>query len=146
MLGFHPLEIAGQPFLGHEQRQRFQVFEPLRLDLRVHQKYLRVFLEDRGDADDGHLVGHRVERQQIVGRHREVEFAGHEQDAVVDVRPARHDRHVKAVAFIGAVSNRLEETAMLGLGHPVGAERHLVELVLRLRRGERPEQPYETGR
>jgi hypothetical protein len=35
------------------------------------------------------------------------------------------------VLALGAVGQRLVEAAVLGLGHPVGAERHLVERLLR---------------
>ena len=71
----------------------------------------------------------------VFGAHEEVELADRQQDAVVHVRPARHDGDVEAVALVGAVGERLVEAAMLGLRHPVGAERHLVERLLRLRRG-----------
>ena len=66
---------------------------------------------------------------QRVGAHEEVELADRQQDAVVHVRPARHDGHVEAVFAVGAVGERLVEAAMLGLRHPIGAEADLVELL-----------------
>ena len=73
----------------------------------------------------------RIEALQRVGAHEEVELADRQQDAVVHVRPARHDGDVEPVFAIGAVDQRLIEAAVLGLRHPVGAERDLVEGLLR---------------
>jgi len=80
----------------------------------------------------GTFCSDRVERLQRVGAHEEVELADRQQDAVVDLRAARHDGHVEPVLAVSAVGERLVEPAVLGLGHPVGAERDLVE---RLRGG-----------
>ncbi len=73
-----------------------------------------------------------VEGLQRVGAHEEVELADRQQDAVVHVRTARHDGHVEPVFAVGAVGERLVEAAVLGLGHPIGAE---ADLVQRLRLG-----------
>jgi hypothetical protein len=91
------------------------------------QENLRILLEDGSDRDHRYVVGDRVERLQRVRGHEEIELAGGQQDAVVGVGASRHDGDVEAVFLVGAVSDRLEEAAMLGLRHPVGSERHLVE-------------------
>ncbi len=70
----------------------------------------------------------------MLAAHVEVELAGSEQDAVVGLRTALHDRHVEAVFGVGAVRDGLIIAAMLGLGEPVGAERDLVG-------GEAPKSP-----
>ena len=107
----------------------------------MRQQHLRVLLEDRGDRDGRDVLGDRVEGLQRVGAHEEVELADRQQDAVVDVRPARHDGDVEPVFLVGAVGERLVEAAMLGLRDPVGAERDLVE---RLRAGlTRLQQQHE---
>ena len=46
---------------------------------------------------------------------------------LLTLRAARHDGDVEAVFLVGAVGDRLVEAAVLGLGHPVGAERDLVQ-------------------
>ena len=51
VFGFQPLEIARNAFLGHEQRQRLQVFEFGDLRFRMGQEDLRILLEDGGDRD-----------------------------------------------------------------------------------------------
>ena len=130
-LGLHPFEIGLQPFGRDEQRQLLQVLELLRLSGMRHQ-HLRLLLEHGCDGDGRNVLRDRVEALQRIRAHEEIDLAGEQRDAVVHLRAARHDGHVEAVFRIGAVGDRLIETAMLGLGHPVGAERDLVEL-LRLR-------------
>jgi uncharacterized protein (UPF0548 family) len=91
------------------------------------QENLRILLEDGGDRDHRHVIGDGVERLQRVCRHEEIELARDQQDAIVRVGTSRHDGDVQAVLLVGAVGNRLEETAMLRLRDPVGSERDLVE-------------------
>jgi hypothetical protein len=55
------------------------------------------------------------------------ELAGNQQHAIVVVRAARHDGDVEPVFLVGAVGQRLEKSAVLGFGHPVGSERNLVQ-------------------
>ncbi len=93
------------------------------------QEDLRVLLEDGRDRHHRHIVGDRIERHQGIGGHEEVDLAGDQEHAVVVVRPARHDGDVEPVFPVGAVGDRLKEAAMLGLGHPVGSERDLVQLL-----------------
>ena len=52
---------------------------------------------------------------------------------LLTLRPAGHDGDVEAVFLVGAVGDRLEEAAVLGLRHPVGAEGHLVQRLRRRR-------------
>ena len=99
----------------------------------MRDQNLRVFLEARRHHDGRNIVLDRVETLQRVGAHEKVEFADGEQNAVVHVRPARHDGHVQPVFLVSAVGERLVEAAMFGLGHPIGAETDLVER-LRLQR------------
>ena len=91
------------------------------------EESLRILLEDGGDRHHGHVVGDRLERLQRVRGHEEVELAGDQQHAVVVVGAARHDGDVEPVFLVGAVGQRLEKSAMLGLGDPVGSERDLVQ-------------------
>jgi hypothetical protein len=109
----------------------------------VGQEDLRILLEDRGDRDQRHIVGDRVERLQRVRAHEEIELAGGQEDTVVGVGATGHDGDVKAVFLVGAVGDRLEEAAMFGLRHPVGSKRHLVE-GLRTRRHQRRSQRQKT--
>jgi hypothetical protein len=51
---------------------------------------------------------------QQVSAHVELDAAGQDQRAVVDLRPARHDLDVEAAIGVGAVRDRLVEAAMLG--------------------------------
>ena len=87
---------------------------------------LRVFLEICGDDHDRKVLVDRVEGEQQVAAHVEVELAGGEQKAVVGLRAAGHDRHVEPVFGVSAVDDRLIIAAVLGFGEPVGAEGHLV--------------------
>ena len=93
---------------------------------------LRVFLEIRGDDHDRQVLVDRVEGEQQVAAHVEIELARGEQKTVVSLRAALHDRHVEPVFGVSAVDDRLIIAAVLGFGEPVRAERHLVR---RHRRG-----------
>jgi hypothetical protein len=107
------------------------------------QEDLRILLEDGGDRDHRHVVGDRVERLQRVRGHEEIDLAGGQEDAVVGVGTAGNDGDVEAVFLVGAVGDRLEEAAMLGLRDPVGSERDLVE-GLRARRDQRRNKRQKT--
>ena len=87
---------------------------------------LRVFLEMRGDDHDRQVLVDRVEGEQQVAAHVEIELAGGEQETVVGLRAARHDRHVEPILGVSAIDQRLIVAAVLGLGEPVRAEGHLV--------------------
>ncbi|MFK4490089.1 hypothetical protein ABIA45_005167 [Bradyrhizobium sp. USDA 336] len=136
------MEVAGHAFLGDEQRQRLEVLDLGDLGIRLRQHHLRILLENRGDGDDGNVVGDGVERHQRVRGHEEIDLAGDQQHPVVLVRAAGDDGDVEAVFLVGAVGDRLEEAAMLGLGDPVGAEGDLVERLgaRRRKRGESGQQ------
>src|SRR5665811_1699156 len=121
------LFVSKEGILGHEQRQRLEVFEFCDLRFRMGQEDLRILLEHGGDRHHWHIVGDRIERHQGVGGHEEVKLAGNQQHAVVVVRTARHDGDVEPVFFVGAVGQGLEKSAVLGLGNPVGSERDLVQ-------------------
>ena len=60
---------------------------------------------------------------QRIGAEIEVDLADRQQNAVVHLRPARHDGDVEAEAAVCAVGQRLVEAAVLGFGDPVGGER-----------------------
>ena len=98
----------------------------------MRHQHLRILLEHGGDRERRDVLLDRVEALQRVPAHEKVELADRQQDAVVHLRPARHDGDVEPVLAIGAVDQRLVEAAVLGLRHPVGAEGDLVE-GLRLR-------------
>ena len=91
------------------------------------EQHLRFFLEDRRDRERRHILLDRVEHLQRVRAHEKVDAAGRQEQAIVHVRPALHDGEVEPVFPVGAVGERLIEPAVLGLRHPVGAERDLVE-------------------
>ena len=93
----------------------------------MREQHLRVLLEHGGDVDDRHILRDGVEALQRVGAHEEIELADGHQHAVIGVRATLYDGHVEAVFPVGAVGERLVEAAVLGLGHPVGAESDFVE-------------------
>ena len=126
--------------------QLLEVLELVDALPRMRHQHLRLLLEHGGDRERGNVLLDRVEALQRVGRHEEVELADRQQQAVVHVRPARHDGDVEAVSAIGAVDQRLVVAAVLALGHPVGAERHLVERPLRLRRYRRAQHARDGER
>ena len=88
---------------------------------------LRVLLEHGGDVDGRHVLRDGVEALQRIGAQIEIDLADRQQHAVVGVRAALQDGHVEAVFAIGAVGERLIKAAVLGFGHPIGAERDFVE-------------------
>ena len=92
----------------------------------MRHEHLRVFLEIGGDDDDRDVAGDRVEGEQKIAAHVEVEPSGGQQQLVVGLRAALDDRDVEAVFGVGAVGDRLVISAVLGLGEPVGPERNLV--------------------
>src|SRR5258708_35327485 len=53
----------------------------------------------------------------------------------MDLRPAHLDRHLETVALVDSFGDRLVETAVLGLGVPVGHEHDLVGGMSAARRG-----------
>ena len=91
-------------------------------DAWMRHHNLRVFLEIRGDHDDRDVAGDRVEGQQKVAAHVEVQPSGRQQQLVVGLRPSLDDRDVEAVFRISAVGDRLIISAVLGLREPVGPE------------------------
>ena len=68
----------------------------------------------------------RVEGEQQVAAHVEIELAGGEHEAIVGLRPARHNGHVETVFGVCSIDQGLIIAAVLGLGEPVGAEGDLV--------------------
>ena len=126
-IGFQPLVIARHSLRRDEDRQFFQIFELADALIGMREQHLRVLLEHGGDVDDRHILRDGVEALQRVGAHEEIELADGHQHAVIGVRAARYDGHVEAVFPVGAVGQRLVEAAVLGLGHPVGAESDFVE-------------------
>ena len=105
----------------------------------VCQETLRLLLEHGAHRQRGHVLLHRRNGLDQVAAHEEVEAAGGEQEPIVHLRPAWNDRHVQAVAGIGAVGDGLVEAAMFRLRDPVCAERHFLQRLAKAdaRRGER---------
>jgi len=133
------------PSADNQQGELLEVLEFLDALIGMGEQDLRVLLEHGGDRNGRNVLRNRVEALQRVRAHEEVELAREEQQAVVHLRTAGHDRHVEAVLLVRPVRDRLIEAAVLGLGHPVGAERDLVEL-LRLRwGGEEGERDQRAG-
>src|SRR5438270_9178997 len=99
----------------------------------MRDQHLRVLLKQSGDLDRRYILLDRVECLKRVGAEKRSDLAYRQQDAIVDVGPARHDGDVEAIFAIGAVRQRLVKAAMLAFGHPIGAERDFVQ---RLSRGE----------
>lgn len=141
-IALHPLEVAGDAFLGDEQRQFLQVVELLDALIGMRNQDLRLLLEDRRDRDCRNVLQRRVERLKRVRAHVELDPSRDQRKAMVRVRPARQDRHIEAVLLVCAVHQRLIEAAVLALRHPIGRERHLVE---RLRLGA-PYNQKQGGR
>ena len=88
-----------------------------------HQ-HLRLLLEGGGDDAQRDVLRHRVEGLLQVAAHVEVDLAGEQQRPAGDLRAALLDRDLEAAGGVGAVGDSLVVAAMLGLGEPVGAERH----------------------
>src|SRR5262249_8577259 len=131
---FEPLVKSRHALFGDEQREFFQVGKFVDALIRVRDQHLRVFLKHGGDFDGRNLLLDRVEGLQRVGAEKEIYFADRQQDAFVDVWPARHDGDIEAIFAIRPVRQCLIEAAVLTFGDPVGAERDLIK---RLRRGRR---------
>ena len=121
---------GGEVFLANERRGVFQILELVEPLTGMRHQNDRILLEQRGDRQRRHVLLDRGERLNHVRAHVEIDAAGGEQQPVVRLRPARQDFHLEPVFRVGAVHDGLIETAMLGLGQPVGSERDLV-------RGER---------
>ena len=140
--GLHPVIERRQPFLADEGGRLGQVVPFVEPDAGMRHHDLRILLEIRRDDDDRQVLLDRVEVDEHVAAHVEIDLAGGQQQAVVGLRAALQDRHVEAVFRVGAVDHRLIIAAVLGLGEPVGAERHLVERERRTRqRQARPDRP-----
>ena len=88
----------------------------------MRHHHLRIFLEIRGDDDDRDVAGDRVEGQQKIAAHVEIQPSGRQQKLVVGLRPSLDDRDVEPVFRISAVGDRLVISAVLGLGEPVRPE------------------------
>ena len=145
VLRLQPLIIAGDAFLGDEQRQRLEIFKLGDLQFRVRQKNLRILLEDRRHRRHRHIVGDGIKGLQRVRGHEEIELARDQERAVVGVGAARHDGDVEPVFLVGAVGDRLEEAAMLGFRDPVGSERDLVQGLSAHRRNGSKERQQGCG-
>ena len=74
---------------------------------------LRILLEDRRNGQRRNVPLDGIERLERVRAHVEFDFPGRQQDAVVHLRAAGHDRDVEAVLAIGAVGESLIESAVL---------------------------------
>ena len=119
----HPLVEGDKRLLAHESRRRVREVGPfVEADARVRHHHLRVFLEIRGDNDDRDVACDRVEGQQKIAAHVEIQPSGRQQELVVGLRPSLHDRDVQSVFRIGAVGDRLVISAVFGLREPVGAK------------------------
>ncbi len=68
-----------------------------------------------------------VKSRDHVAAHVEVDLAGDEQQAVIDLRSAGPDGDIEAVFLVSAVDDGLKMAAMFGFGQPIGGEGHLVE-------------------
>ena len=90
-------------------------------------KHLRVLLEVGGDDDGRDVLFDREKIADHVAAHEKLDLSGNQQHAAVRLRAALHDRHVEPVFGVGAVDERLEVAAGLGIGEPVGPESDLVE-------------------
>ncbi len=102
----------------------------------MRHHHLRVFLEVRRNHDDGQILVDRVEREQEVAAHVEIELSGGQEKAVVRLRAALDNGHVEAVFLVGSIDQRLVISAVLGLGEPIGAERDFVGRVRHCRKGQ----------
>ena len=89
-------------------------------------KICGIFLEIRGDHDDGDVAGDRVEGQQQIAAHVEIQPSGRQQQLVIGLRAALDDRDVETVFRVGAVGDRLIISAVLGLSEPVRPERDFI--------------------
>ena len=101
--------------------------------------HLRVLLEDRRDGEEGCPDIHIGEGLEAV-RHDHVDPAGQQHLPDVEARPALAQIDLEAARLVEAGGDRLIETAMLGLGAPVGLEGELVQRLRPWRPRERHQQ------
>ena len=133
VIGFEPLEIARHALLGHVEGEVLEILDVRDGGIGVGDQDLGVLLEQRRNHEGRNVALDRIEGLERIGTQEEIDLADRQQDAVVDLRAARHDGDVEAVAAVGAVGQRLVEAAVLGLRDPVGGEGRLVERLGRWR-------------
>src|SRR5215475_12241523 len=88
---------------------------------------LRVLLEHRRYDDCRNILLDRIEGLQRVRAQVKIDLSHRQQDAIVDLGTAWNDGDIEPVSAVGAVRQRLIESAVFGLRDPVGSKRHLVE-------------------
>ena len=126
MFGFHPLPKAELAvFADKGGRRTRQVVEFVVALAWVGEDGLRVFLENRRHHDRRHAVLHMIKTLQQVTRHQEVKLAGGQQRAAVHLWATLLNLYIQAHAFVGAIGQRLVETAVARLGLPIGGKDHL---------------------
>ena len=107
-VGLEPLEVAREPLARDEQRELLEVLELL--DALVRDAPSAPAAPSgtwRRPRAIGMFCSTASKLCSVFAAHEEVDLADRQQDAVVHVRPARHDGDVEAVLSIGAVGQRL---------------------------------------
>jgi hypothetical protein len=110
-------------------------------DARVRDDDLRVFLEDRGDHQEGDALLGVIDALERV-RHDHVNAPAEQKLRGVLLRAALTDVALDAVFLVDAVGGGEIEAAVLALGAPVGLVADLVE---RLRQNPRARHRHEGG-
>jgi hypothetical protein len=128
----HPLIEGGEAVLREQDvvgcLEILEGVEPL---AGMAQEHLRVLLEMRRDDHRRNVLLDRREGLDHAAAHVEVELADRHEHAVAGAGPARHDRDLQAVLFIGPIGHGLVESAVLSLRNPVGAKGHFGKGLLR---------------
>ena len=122
-----PLENRDQIVFADKGRGFGKVVEAIETDARMRHQDQRIFLEQACNDQRRDALLDRKQRLDQVGAEVEVDAPRCEQELVVHLRAPLDDLHVEAVALVGPVNERLVEPTMLGLGKPIGCERHSVQ-------------------
>jgi len=130
------LEIGGHPLFRDEQRQLLQILEFLDALIGVRDEDLRLFWNIAATASVGILFSTASKPCSVLALMKKSMRPAGSRTRLFTFGPPGRDGDVESVFAVGAVGERLIEAAMLGLRHPIGAERHLVESLRVRRTGE----------
>jgi hypothetical protein len=118
------LKIAGHAFLGHEQRARLQILEFC--DARVRDENLRILLKARGNRNGRNILSDRVEGDYSeLALMKKSSLPTGSRMRLFTFGPPGDDGYNRALLLLWCRRDRLIE-AVLGFGHPIGAEADLV--------------------
>ena len=106
----------------------------------MRHENLRVFLKVCRHNQCGYALLQRGEGGNHIATHVELDLAGDQQQAIIGLRPAGQDGHIKAVFLISAICHSLIKATMLCFGEPIATKGHLVEGLSRKDMGHKGER------